>query len=96
MTNQTEATALAKACEEHLKSGGDAITEAAFASGWQARAEWEKGRRQGTRASEGVKKALRNMLAVFEEYAEDFEPNSEGVVVVREAKAVLAAIQEGI
>ena len=28
--------ALAAACAEHLKSGGDAITEAAFASGWQA------------------------------------------------------------
>ena len=28
--------ALAYACAELLKSGGDAITEAAFASGWQA------------------------------------------------------------
>jgi hypothetical protein len=28
--------ALAHACAEHLKSGGDVISEAAFASGWQA------------------------------------------------------------
>jgi hypothetical protein len=28
--------ALASACTKHLKSGGDVITEAAFASGWKA------------------------------------------------------------
>jgi hypothetical protein len=33
---RTDHTALAAARAEHLKSGGDVITEAAFASGWQA------------------------------------------------------------
>lgn len=33
--------------------------------------------------------ALRNMLQAFEEYAEDFEPDSAGVEIIEEARAAI-------
>ena len=43
-------------------------------------------------ASPRLRDSLAAMLAVFEEYAEDFEPGSEGLAVVEEARKVLAGV----
>ena len=87
MTKQTEATALAKACEEHLKSGGDAITEAAYASGWQARAGWEKGRQERQVDEETAIRAMWSMDFGHSlmQYAEDAKRGVDSSDHVRRA-----------
>lgn len=89
------------ACTEHLKSGGDAVSEAAFQSGWQAAIDHFKQHMQSPEMVERVENAIYDGAIPLHEVRELAEKDgymvAKGVVKQshKRAKAAIAAITEG-